>query len=241
MFQRNSSKSAVQTKTESKRLVLIARVSTVRQAEDGYSLDAQRAKAHAWCKACGYELVELAAGYRPVSGAADKRQDLDAALAMVANGEACGIISSRLDRIARSVHQLTRVSTALNELGGDLVVIDQAIDTTTPAGKLMFHVLGAVAEFERDLISERTKEGMAQLIREGKRGAGRIPYGWKLRGGHVVEVVAEQQVIRQIGELRDAGMTYEEVAVALNKDNVPNRSGLWHKEHVRRIVLRAAS
>ena len=55
----------------------------------------------------------------------------------------------KLDRLARSVRHLTTVAGELEALGVDLVVLDQAIDTTTPVGKLLFHVLGSIAEFER--------------------------------------------------------------------------------------------
>ena len=76
---------------------------------------------------------------------------------------------TKLDRLARSVHHLTTLGRELEALGIDLVVLDQAIDTSTPAGRLLFHVLGSIAEFERDLIRERTAAGMRAARRRGKR------------------------------------------------------------------------
>lgn len=225
------------------RLVLIARVSTKDQEQNGYSLEAQEAKCRAWCEARGHELITLPATVtKAVSGAAVNRPDLDMAIDMIMSGKADGIIATKLDRVARSVHQLTKIAAQLSQYGDDLVIVDQAIDTTTPAGKLMFHVLGAVAEFERDLISERTKEGLAQLKAEGKRGGGRIPYGYSLRGGDVVINPREQSVIELVLDKRDEGLTYEEVADWLNKEGVqtPCKATRWHKEHVRRLVLRGA-
>jgi len=74
---------------------------------------------------------------------------------------------TKLDRLARSVRHLTTLAAELEALGVGLVVLDQAIDTTTPAGRLLFNVLGSIAEFERDLIRERTTAGLAAARRRG--------------------------------------------------------------------------
>jgi len=60
------------------------------------------------------------------------------------------VACTKLDRLARSTHHLVTLAKELEALGVDLVVLDQAIDTTTPSGRLLFHVLAAIAEFERD-------------------------------------------------------------------------------------------
>jgi DNA invertase Pin-like site-specific DNA recombinase len=74
-----------------------------------------------------------------------------------------------LDRLARSLKQLLTISEECVSLGVDLVSLRQNIDTTIPAGRLTFQILGAVAEFERSLLVERVKSGMAQARRAGKR------------------------------------------------------------------------
>jgi len=101
------------------------------------------------------------------SGADENRSELGALLERLDEFDAIAIV--KLDRLARSVHHLTSLARELESRGVDLIVKDQGIDTSTPAGKLMFHVLGAVAEFERDLIVERTKAGLARARREGKQ------------------------------------------------------------------------
>ena len=75
----------------------------------------------------------------------------------------------KLDRLARSVRHLTALAAELEALGVDLVVLDQAIDTSVPTGRLLFHVLASIGEFERDLIRERTRAGIAAAKRRGKR------------------------------------------------------------------------
>src|SRR3990167_6895557 len=95
-----------------------------------------------------------------ISGTKASRPALDALMAGVRDGEFDAVAIVKLDRLARSVRHLIAFTSELSEHGVDLIVRDQAIDTTTPAGKLMFHVLGAVAEFERDLIADRTRAGI---------------------------------------------------------------------------------
>ena len=73
-----------------------------------------------------------------------------------------------LDRLARSLKQLLSIAEECSLLGVDLIALKQNVDTTLPAGRLTFQVLGAVAEFERELLRERVRSGMAQARRSGK-------------------------------------------------------------------------
>jgi DNA invertase Pin-like site-specific DNA recombinase len=75
---------------------------------------------------------------------------------------------TRLDRLARSVPDLHAIAGELQEKGVDLIVTEQSIDTTTPHGRLMFNMLGAIAEFETDLRRERQLEGIAKAKQEGR-------------------------------------------------------------------------
>ncbi len=106
------------------------------------------------------------------SGAKEKRPALDAMLAAVRSRKVDVVVCVKLDRLARSVSHLVTMVRELEALGVDLVVLDQAIDTTTPAGRLLFHVLAAISEFERDLIRDRVMAGIrlarAQGIRLGR-------------------------------------------------------------------------
>jgi DNA invertase Pin-like site-specific DNA recombinase len=75
----------------------------------------------------------------------------------------------KLDRLARSVHHLVAMVREIEALGVDLVVLDQAIDTTTPSGRLLFHVLASISEFERDLIRDRVLAGLKRAKAQGVR------------------------------------------------------------------------
>jgi DNA invertase Pin-like site-specific DNA recombinase len=109
------------------------------------------------------------------SGAKARRPEWDALLGLLAEGDQ--LVCVKLDRIGRSVRNLIEVTDHLQEVGADLVVLDQAIDTSTPTGKLLFHVLAAIAEFERGLIIERTLDGQAAVRRDGnlRRSLGGTP------------------------------------------------------------------
>lgn len=104
-----------------------------------------------------------------VSGRKDQRPALDLLMAAARKREVTAIVVTKLDRLARSVRHLTNLVAELDALDVDLVVIDQGIDTATPTGKLLFHVLAAIGEFERDLIVERTKAGVEAARRRGRK------------------------------------------------------------------------
>ena len=104
-----------------------------------------------------------------VSGARARRPALDDLLADARRRRFNSVVVVKLDRLARSVRHLTQMVAEFDAWGVDLVVLDQGIDTSTPTGRLLFHILATIAEFERDLIRERTRAGIAAARRRGKR------------------------------------------------------------------------
>lgn len=102
------------------------------------------------------------------SGARDSRPGLDEMLSFVRAGDV--VVVQKLDRIGRSVKNLIELSERFSSMGVDFMSVDEAIDTTTPQGRFFFAVTAAFAEFERDLVSERTKDGLAAARRRGHAG-----------------------------------------------------------------------
>jgi len=105
-----------------------------------------------------------------VTGRLASRPQWDACRTFLRGGDV--LVVTKLDRVGRSVGNLVRVAADLHEHGVDLIVLDQAIDTATPAGRMLFHVLAAIAEFEHDLIAERTRDGVAAAR---ARNGGKLP------------------------------------------------------------------
>jgi DNA invertase Pin-like site-specific DNA recombinase len=101
-----------------------------------------------------------------------QRQQLEAALEYAREGDT--LVVTKLDRLARSVSHLVAIGERLEIKGVALKVLDQAIDTSTCTGRLMFNMLGAIAQFERELMLERQREGIAKAKAEGKY-RGRAP------------------------------------------------------------------
>ena len=128
-----------------------------------------------------------------VSGAKESRPGLDALLADVRRRRIDVVMVWSLDRLARSLKQLLTLAEELRSLGVDLYSHKQAIDTASPSGRLTYQVLGAVAEFEREMLRERVKAGLAQARRSGKK-IGRPP----LRR-FVADEIAEIKALRQGG------------------------------------------
>jgi DNA invertase Pin-like site-specific DNA recombinase len=140
-----------------------ARVSTLEQSPEN-QLHAIRP----YSAARGWVIAEEFVDHG-VSGAKDRRRALDRLLKAARARQVDVIVVTKLDRLARSTHHLVTIAQELAALGVDLVVVDQQIDTTTPSGRLLFHVLAAIAEFERDLIRDRVKAGLDRARAKGVR------------------------------------------------------------------------
>ena len=137
------------------------------------------------------------------SGAQRDRPELTAALAYLRPGDTLAVW--KLDRLARSVRQLVETAADLQAREIGLRVLTQQIDTTTPGGRLVFHMFAAIAEFERELLLERTHAGLAVARAAGRRG-GRKP------------ALGPAEIKRARAMLSDPTITVEEVA---NQMGVP--------------------
>ncbi len=131
-----------------------------------------------------------------VSGAKADRPGLAEALAYLREGDVLAVW--RLDRLGRSLPHLIETIAALEARGVGFRSLTEAIDTTTPGGRLIFHVFGALGQFERDLIRERTKAGLAAAAARGRKG-GRKP-------------VVTNDRLQRARELIDSGLNVREAA-----------------------------
>lgn len=165
--------------TPSKPLVAIyVRVSTAEQATQGFSLNAQQEALENYAKALGYEIYKI---YRDEGKSAKdlKRPEMTQMLEDAENHKFQAIFIYKLDRFSRSLKDLILTIDKLKELGIDFVSLQDKIETTSASGKLMFHIISAFAEFERNIIGDRTKFGMQRKAKEG--GAiTKAPRGYKI-------------------------------------------------------------
>lgn len=116
-----------------------------------------------------------------ISGSKDSRPELNELLMEAYNKKFDAVIIWKLDRLGRSLQHLIRIVNNFKIWNIGLIVQTQQIDTTTPMGMLIFHIFGAIAEFERDLIRERTIQGMKKAKNIGKRGKDK---GNRKKGGY---------------------------------------------------------
>lgn len=146
------------------RAAIYARVST----HNGQDPEMQLRELREYCQRRGWggvtEYVDVG-----ISGAKEKRPELDRLLADAHRREFDAVVVWRFDRFARSVSHLLRALETFSSLGIDFVSLSEQVDTSTPAGKLVFTVLGAVAELERSLIVERVRAGLRNARAKGKR------------------------------------------------------------------------
>jgi DNA invertase Pin-like site-specific DNA recombinase len=186
------------------------RVSTDEQGHSGAGLEAQRAAITKEAERREWILEEVYedAGY---SARDLKRPGVEAALAAVASGAADGLVVAKLDRLSRSMLDFTAIMARAAKEGWAVVALDCAVDTTTPAGEAMAHVLATFAQFERRLIGQRTREALAV-----KRAAG-------VQLGRPTTI--DPCVAARIRDERQQGATLRAIAERLNADGVPTPRG----------------
>jgi DNA invertase Pin-like site-specific DNA recombinase len=175
------------------RAAIYARVSTTGQ---GQSPEMQVRELREYCERRGWHITGefVDAG---VSGAKDSRPELNKLIAEAHHRRFDAVVVWKFDRFARSVSHLLRALENFNALGVSFVSLSEQIDTSTPTGKMVFTVLGAVAELERSLIAERIRAGLRNARAKGKRlGRPRI----SLDFSRVTRLRAEGRTVREIAD-----------------------------------------
>ena len=230
------------------RTIAYIRVSTAQQADEGVSLDAQRAKLEAYCVALDLDLVAVYVD-AGVSAKSLKRPGLQAAFEQLEAGDADALLVAKLDRLTRSVMDLGWLLDA-KRFGGhwELLSVGDSIDTRSAGGRLVLRILATVSEWEREAISERTREALDHLKAQGVE-LGRAPLGTRRTdelddaGRRVLEADPEEQrAVEAILELRRAGLSLRAIAGELTSIGIrTKRGGSWHASTVRGVLGRAAA
>lgn len=153
---------------EIRRVAIYCRVSTDEQAREGVSLDEQKERLLAYCKAMGWSeetLTFIDDGY---SAKSLERPQLTKLIHQVKQGSISRIMVTKLDRMSRRLLDLLNMIDLFQQYDVSFVSISESFDTNTPSGRLTLQVLGAVAEFERERIRERVFENMLHAAHSGK-------------------------------------------------------------------------
>jgi DNA invertase Pin-like site-specific DNA recombinase len=146
-----------------KTAAIYARVSTEKQ-DSSLQVSTLKDYAARW----GLEVGEVYSD-DGVSGAKDRRPELDRLMADARRRKVDAVLVFKFDRFARSTTHLLRALEEFRALGIDFISYSEGIDTTTPVGKMVFTMVAAIAEFERELIRERVKAGIERARRQGKQ------------------------------------------------------------------------
>jgi DNA invertase Pin-like site-specific DNA recombinase len=152
-------------KMEKERAALYARCSTLDKGQDP---ELQLVPLREYCQRRGFTIVGEYVD-NGISGTKDHRPQLDRLLDAARKRQVDTIIVWKLDRFGRSLKQLVNVLEELSSLGIGFISYQDNLDFTTPQGRLTFHIIGAMAEFERELIRERVRAGIANARRKGKK------------------------------------------------------------------------
>lgn len=233
----------------SHRVAIYLRVSTEDQHESGLGIAAQKTRCNAMAEVKGWP-KPLAYADEGISGTKDasKRPALRKLLDEAKAGNLDAVIILSLDRLGRKTQLVLNLVEELSSYGVALISCKESLDTGTPQGQFVLTMFAALAQLERDLASQRTKDALNERgKRDGERG-GRIPYGYRrlfaigenqekriCTGVEIDEDAAK--IVRRIFTLARKGYSLREIVSQVSASGVPGpRGGLWYASTIDAIL-----
>jgi DNA invertase Pin-like site-specific DNA recombinase len=213
------------------------RVSTDRQADQGFSLEAQSARIQAMATVQNAAILEVVVDGGE-SAKSMNRPGLRRVLALVEAGKVHAVIVAKLDRLTRNVKDLCELLGLFERKNVALISVAESLDTGSAAGRLVITIMGAVSQWEREAIGERTRDVLRHKRNCGER-VGNIHYGYRLAADskHVEPDPVEQAVLVTIRDLRARHRSLREIATALNDSGSRTRRGTaWRHEYVKNVI-----
>ena len=204
---------------------IYTRVSTGMQVEDGVSLDNQELILKDYCKRHDMEIYNT---YREeaTSGGIHlkKRPKGKLLIEAIENGSINTVVVQKVDRLGRSVLDLMSLIDYFDAKGVDLHILDLNINTSSPSGRFMLQIMGALAEMERNMTKDRTKQAMTYL-KSQKKVYSTIPLGFDRIGDSLVENPKELKLVERIYKMYHEGKSLAGIAKTLNDEGIPTKNG----------------
>ncbi|QYK61790.1 recombinase family protein [Paenibacillus sp. S25] len=205
------------------RVAIYIRVSTDMQVEDGFSIEGQRTRLTSYAASQDWVIHDF---YIDEGQSAKdlKRPEMERMLSDMEEHKFDVVLVYKLDRLTRSVSDLHVLLKRFDNHSVKFKSATEIFDTTTAMGRLFITIVAAMAEWERGTISERVRFGIEQMILEGKRPGGVLPYGYT-QDSELIEEEAE--LIRYARKLYMSGLGFKSVAMRLNREGKLRRGQLW--------------
>lgn len=207
------------------RVIAYLRVSTEEQARSGAGLAAQRRALESAARERGWNIVATETDEGVSAKSMRGRDGLARALAALKAGEADVLAVSKLDRLSRSVADFCHLLDLSQREKWALSVGDIGLDTGTPVGRFTAQIIASVAELERGLIGQRTRDALAEKRAQG------------VKLGRRADITPE--TVARLQHMRADGMTYAAIADTLNQEGTPSpRGSTWHPSTIQRALKR---
>lgn len=216
---------------------LYMRVSTVKQADEGFSLDSQRKELDSYCALLGWHVCLDHVYVDTVSGKTDDRPAFQAMMQAAQDRKIQRIVAVKLDRIARNLKNLLQTVDDLKQYGCALVIKKESFDTSTVQGMFMLQMLGAVSELERGMIAERVTSGRVEKASQGGFNGSPQIFGYSYRDGQFTVNEGEARTVISVFAMFLAGKSLNAIARTLNSTQVPTKKGgSWYPVTVSKIL-----
>lgn len=217
------------------------RVSTTEQAREGVSVDNQIEKIKAYASFNGIEGLEIITDSGR-SGKTLERPGMQEILSLCKSRQVSHVIVYKLDRLTRSTKDLlSLVEDVFQKNNVQFHSLTEKIDTSSAMGKFFLTIMGAMAQMEREQISERTKDALSYKKEKGER-LGAPALGYRVENKEVIAIDEEAETFSYIIKLRGQGLTLQEIVDRLDAEGRrTKRGGKWYRKTVANILERAVA